>query len=193
MTGAPEWPDGIDPPASLRPVDAPGTASDPAHYPWHTAPPPPRDEARARPSIQGRRAGLVTRALANLLDAGVVVLLLVGGYAAVAAVRFLLNPASFRFPSPSFALLLLLGGAVAAVYFAVSWAVTGRTYGDEVLGLRVVNVRGERMLWAGAAVRALLCVVFPIGLLWVLVSGRNRSLQDVVLRTSVIYDWPAAG
>ena len=37
--------------------------------------------------------------------------------------------------------------------------------------------------------RAALCVVFPIGLAWVVVSRQNRSLQDTVLRTSVVYDW----
>jgi hypothetical protein len=36
-------------------------------------------------------------------------------------------------------------------------------------------------------VRAVLCVIFPVGLLWVLVSQENRSAQDLVLRTSVIY------
>ena len=38
-------------------------------------------------------------------------------------------------------------------------------------------------------VRALFCTVFPFGLLWAIVSGANRSVQDVVLRTNVIYDW----
>lgn len=163
-----------------------------ARYPWHAAPPPAPSALRARPAIHGRRAGLVTRALANVLDVCVVVLLLALGYAVVAAGKFLLNPSGFRFPAPSFALVLLLGGALTAVYFAIAWRVTGRTYGDEVLGLRVVNFRGERMHWAGTALRALLCVVFPIGLLWVLVSPQNRSVQDAVLRTSVIYDWPRA-
>jgi uncharacterized RDD family membrane protein YckC len=142
--------------------------------------------------IQGRRAGVVSRALANVMDIGVVVLLLSGAYVAVAAGRYLVNPASFRFPSPGFGLVLILGLAVQALYFFVSWAVPGRTYGDAVFGLRVVNFRGERMRWAGALLRALLCVVFPIGLLWVLVSGQNRSVQDVLLRTSVIYDWPSS-
>ena len=41
----------------------------------------------------------------------------------------------------------------------------------------------------GALARGAFYVIFPIGLLWVLVSGQNRSLQDLVLRTSVIYDW----
>lgn len=187
MTTGPETSGRGDPPAAAPPVPAA------ARYPWHTAPPPVRGSGGSRPAIQGRRAGLVTRAFANVLDVLVVVLVLAGGYAVVAAGAFLIAPVSFRLPSPGFALMLLLGGAVTAVYFALSWAVTGRTYGDEVLGLRVVNFRGERMLWPGAVLRALFCVVFPIGLLWVLVSPRNRSVQDVVLRTSVIYDWPANG
>ena len=145
-----------------------------------------------RPVLQGRRAGVVSRTLANVMDVGVVVLLLSASYVAVTAARYLINPASFTFPSPSFAFVVLLGMGVQALYFLVSWAVPGRTYGDAVLGLRVVNFRGERMHWVGALLRALLCVVFPIGLLWVLVSAQNRSVQDVLLRTSVIYDWPSS-
>ncbi|HEX5533833.1 MAG TPA: RDD family protein [Actinomycetales bacterium] len=169
------------------------TAAEPVpKYPWHTAPPPVHSARHSRPGIQGRRAGLVTRALANVMDVGVVVLLLSAAYVGVTAARYLVNPASFTFPSPSFAFVVFLGMGVQALYFIVSWAVPGRTYGDAVLGLRVVNFRGERMRWAGALLRALLCVVFPIGLLWVLVSGQNRSVQDVLLRTSVIYDWPSS-
>jgi hypothetical protein len=36
-------------------------------------------------------------------------------------------------------------------------------------------------------------VLFPILLLWVAVSRQNRSVQDLVLRTSVVYDWTARG
>jgi uncharacterized RDD family membrane protein YckC len=31
--------------------------------------------------------------------------------------------------------------------------------------------------------------VFPVGLLWCAVSGENRSLADLLVRTSVVYDW----
>ena len=41
----------------------------------------------------------------------------------------------------------------------------------------------------GALLRAAFCVAFPIGLFWCVVSRKNRSVQDVVLRTSVIHDW----
>lgn len=139
--------------------------------------------------IQGRRAGFVTRAAANALDVALVVLLLFAGYLVVAALRFLWHPSSFRFPAPSLELVLTIGGLLLIGYFALAWTAVGRTYGDEVLGLRVVDRRGRRLGGALATARAALCVLFPLGLLWVLVSPRNRALQDVVLRTSVVYDW----
>jgi uncharacterized RDD family membrane protein YckC len=34
-----------------------------------------------------------------------------------------------------------------------------------------------------------LYVLFPAGLLWVLASRRNASLQDLIVGTVVVYDW----
>ena len=73
---------------------------------------------------------------------------------------------------------------------------TGRTYGDHLLGLRVVGHEGDRMRAAGAGLRAIFCLLVPVGLLWCAVDRSNRSVQDLVLRTSVVYDWenrPANG
>jgi hypothetical protein len=36
--------------------------------------------------------------------------------------------------------------------------------------------------------RAIACVLFPLGLLWSGISASRRSLQDLVLRTVVVYD-----
>ena len=118
--------------------------------------------------------------------------LLTGTYLGIVAVQFLLSPHTFSFPDLAavFALAGFLG--MLTVYLTASWATTGRTYGDHVMGLRVVNFRGRRLRWWGAFVRAVACAFFPIGLLWVAVSRENRSLQDVVLRTSVVYDWREA-
>ena len=80
-------------------------------------------------------------------------------------------------------------GLLLTGYLAVSWVGSGRTYGNHVMGLRVVNRHGRRLRAFVALLRAVCYVIFPLGLLWVLVSGHNRSLQDLVLRTSVIYDW----
>jgi uncharacterized RDD family membrane protein YckC len=159
-----------------------------ADYPWHEAPAVVAGTAGEPPAAPRVRAGLVTRALANIADLIVVALIVVAGYATVAATRFLLRPAHFTFPAPSLTTLLIVGLGVQAVYFAVTWAVVGGTYGDRLLGLRVTDDRGQRLGWGRCAVRAALCTVFPIGLLWVLLSQENRSVQDLLMRTSVVYD-----
>jgi len=149
--------------------------------------------AKARP-YQGQRAGIVTRVAANLIDVAVVVIVLVAGYASWTAWQFLRDARSFSFPvPPSLVTVILIGLWIQGVYFALAWATSGRTYGDHVMGLRVVNVRGHRMRIWGACVRAAGCVLFPVGLFWIVISKSNRSVQDVALRTSVIYDWTARG
>ncbi|RFU22149.1 RDD family protein [Geodermatophilus marinus] len=145
-----------------------------------------------RPAVQGRRAGLVTRALANVLDVGVVLAVLAAGYAAVTVSAFLLAPRAFRFPAPPLSLLLTCGAVVTAAYFTVAWT-GGRTWGARVLGVRPVSASGRPLGWALATLRAALCVAFPVGLLWVAVSPSRRSVQDVVLGTAVVYDWSPPG
>jgi uncharacterized RDD family membrane protein YckC len=140
-------------------------------------------------TLQGRRAGLVTRVLANTVDFCVVAVVVAGGYAAVAALLFLWNSRTFTFPAPGFGPLVIAGGVVMVLYLTASWTAIGRTYGDHLFGLRVVGWRGRRLRPVGALLRAVLCVVFPIGLFWIALSRENRSVQDVLLRSSVIYDW----
>jgi uncharacterized RDD family membrane protein YckC len=147
--------------------------------------PVPRE---ARP-YQGHRAGLVTRVAAGAIDLGIVIIALGALYLGVTAFIFLFNPRNFSAPAPSPGLVYAVGCMLLTLYLAVSWRANGRTYGNHVMGLRVVNREGRRLRPLAAVVRAVLYVMFPIGLLWVLVSGQNRSLQDLVLRTSVIYDW----
>lgn len=142
----------------------------------------------ARP-FQGQRAGIVTRTAANIVDFSVVVGVIACGYAAWGAFRFLINPPGFTFPAPPFLVLLACFAVVLFVYLSASWATTGRTYGDHLLGLRVVSVRGERLRWPGAVIRAGFCIALPIGLYWAVISPTNQSVQDIVLRTSVRYDW----
>ncbi|WP_426562609.1 RDD family protein [Angustibacter sp. McL0619] len=142
----------------------------------------------ARP-FQGQRAGLVTRLIANTVDGVVVALVALGIWAGAAVTRFLLHPRSFTIPKASLLLQTTVVLFLLVVYLCVGWATTGRTYGAHVMGLRVVNFRGGRLRPLTALVRSAFCVFFPIGLFWVPASRSNRSLQDTVLRSSVIYDW----
>jgi uncharacterized RDD family membrane protein YckC len=138
---------------------------------------------------QGQRAGLVSRTLASAVDLAAAVGTVGAGYLAVSMVLFLWDPSRFHFPAPDRTWLLAAGGIVLFCYLSASWAMTGRTWGDLLLGLRVVNYQGGPLRVSGAAIRAALCVVFPIGLFYVAVSRANRSVADVVLRTSVVYAW----
>jgi len=142
----------------------------------------------ARP-FQGRRAGLVTRTLAAVVDLVVVVTAFWLGYAAVSGVLFAMEPAGFQFPDVALGPWVAAEYVLAVGYLTLRWSTSGRTVGALVMGLRVLNRNGSRMRPVGALLRAIFCVTFPFGLLWIVVSAENRSLQDLVLRTSVIYDW----
>lgn len=143
-------------------------------------------EARA---YQGHRAGLVSRVLAAAVDLGVTLLTLAAIYAAWAALLFVIDPRGFEFPRPTLLVDWVAGMVVLTIYFTASWSTTGRSYGQHLMGLRVVNLHGGRLRVSVALLRAAFCVVFPVGLFWVAFSRENRSLQDIVFRTSVIHDW----
>jgi uncharacterized RDD family membrane protein YckC len=167
------------------------TASVPAtgnRFPWHATPPPEPAMPSRRALVAGRPAGFVTRASANAVDVALVSLAVALGYAMVAGLRFLLSPTSFRLVAPEFGWVVVAVGIGLALYWTASWAGPGRTPGDQLMGLRVAGPSGTRLHVLHAAARAVLCVLFLPGLFWVLISRRNRSVQDVVLRTAVLYD-----
>ena len=139
--------------------------------------------------MQGQRAGVVSRFIADAIDLLLIVAAVVGVYFAISAARFLLHPRQFAWPEVSALHLGALGWILLIAYLTIGWANTGRTWGKSVLGLRVVSSRDAGLpLWR-AFVRASLCALFPIGLFWSAVSSRNESVQDLILRTTVVYDW----
>jgi uncharacterized RDD family membrane protein YckC len=140
-------------------------------------------------SFQGYPAGLVTRAAANVIDVAVVVLLMVVGYLGVVGVMFLRQGARFTFPIVSYRAAYVIGFALLVGYFAVSWATLGRTYGDRILGLRVQTISGGDLGGVRSTILALLCALFPLLLAWVAFSRAQRSVQDLVVGTHVVYDW----
>jgi uncharacterized RDD family membrane protein YckC len=138
---------------------------------------------------QGQPAGVVSRLLANSIDFLVVLLFLGAVYLGICGWRLLSNPSGFTFPSAPRGTVLILAGAFSMLYLTLCWWLAGRTYGDRLMALKVRNFRKQRLLFPGAVARAALCLIFPIGVLWCAVNSSNRSVQDVILRTSVIYDW----
>ncbi len=149
---------------------------------------PVRVPAAAR-DFQGMRAGIVSRVIANIVDVMVIVVVAFSLYFAYASLLFMVDPRDFHFPALKMSWFVILCGLLLFMYFAASWALVGRTVGDRLMGLRVVNHRGLLLRWTAAILRAAFCVAFPLGLFWSIISRENRAVQDVVLRSSVIYDW----
>jgi uncharacterized RDD family membrane protein YckC len=132
---------------------------------------------------------VVTRLIAAVLDMLVIGAILLGGYLGLVGLLFLVNPRSFQFPELGLVFSLAAAFGVAVVYLTVFWTVSGRTYGYLVMGLRVLGHGGRRLRLVGSFVRAVFVVVVPIGIVWVPISRNNKSLQDLVLGTRVVYDW----
>jgi uncharacterized RDD family membrane protein YckC len=81
------------------------------------------------------------------------------------------------------------------VYFAYSWAASGKTFGMAVLGVRVVRADGTAVGPRHAVLRTL---AFPLsflllglGFLGILVQREHRALHDLIAGTAVVYAWDA--
>jgi uncharacterized RDD family membrane protein YckC len=140
-------------------------------------------------ALQGHRAGFVSRIVADAVDLGIVWALGLSALLFAGVVRYLLTGPPFRTPVLPSWLGATAGTIIAVGYLASGWAATGRTVGKQVAGLRLLDPSGRRLPLRRALLRAALCVAFPAGLLWVLVSRRNASVQDLLTGTAVIYDW----
>lgn len=138
--------------------------------------------------FQGERAGFTTRILACAVDVALVAAFMMGVWVTLWLVQLILTPGVDVQP-PAASTLVLWGYLFMTLYWSFTWSTSGRSLGAWLLGVRVVNSKGNRLRWPYALLRAAFCVGFPFGLLWALVSKRNRSVQDAVLRTIVIYDW----
>ena len=145
---------------------------------------------------QGDRAGFVIRAIAAVLDVvfvGIVVVLLwVGLWLFLLIFNPVIDPDLTVEVTPPSGYFLLAGYFLMWLYWTWMWATNGRSLGQYLMGLRVVGRQGRHFGWKLAMLRSGFCAVFPPGLVWAIISPRNRSVQDVMLRTSVIHDWSSS-
>jgi uncharacterized RDD family membrane protein YckC len=142
----------------------------------------------ARP-FQGESAGVVTRFVANSIDAAVVAAAVGGIYLGWCVLVFMLDPRAFEFPEVSFLASLTVALGIAVFYLWLAWWLLGQSYGGHIMGIRVSGRRGRKLGPLRSLARAWFCVLFPIGLFWCVVSPHRRSVQDAVLFTKVVYDW----
>ena len=81
----------------------------------------------------------------------------------------------------------------AFLYVFVSLAISGRTIGKGLAGLRVVRADGTapsvRAMFVRTLAFPLSILFFGIGLLMIVVQREHRSLHDLIAKSCVVYDW----
>ncbi|WP_181407743.1 RDD family protein [Nocardioides sambongensis] len=144
----------------------------------------------ARSTVTGRYAGPVSRGLGAAADIGFVVGSYTLGVALVAFLSQVLIHADLDDVTGLPATLLLLGWG--ALYLMVAIAIAGRTVGQALVGLKVVDREGDFLHGRQAVLWVLMLpvsTVFGIGLVLILLRRDHRALHDLVARTAVVYDW----
>ena len=145
-----------------------------------------------RSLISGYYAGPLSRLLAYLIDsflafsaAGLISTIIVGSINVMFA-------ANLEWDWRAGVLGLVAFSIWFFAYFWVGVAVSGRTPGMSVLGIKVVEKKGTPVSPGHAAIRALVMpvsAVTVVGVLGIVFDARQRALHDVAAKTAVVYDW----
>ena len=110
-------------------------------------------------------------------------------YGGMELLALMFHPVVVSVPRLSLMFSTAATGAVSVLYLTACWVVSGSTVGAVAMGLRVVGVRRARLSPTVALLRAVTCVMFPVGLLWVVLDKHRRSFHDIIFRTKVVYAW----
>jgi uncharacterized RDD family membrane protein YckC len=158
------------------------------------AAPPSAPPAVIRESLQGKDAGFASRFTAFAVDLGVSLGVFLLALAAVSFAARVLTGQDISWNKGD-TWVVIAYAAWAFLYFACSWAASGRTAGMALLGVRVVTDDGTDAGGRRAVVRTL---AFPLSFLFlglgfagIVLGGRRRALHDVIAGTAVIYSWDA--
>jgi len=145
-------------------------------------------------SLQGRYAGLPTRAAAFVLDVVIVVTVYALAGHVVEFVISSLRGAEFSL-SDHRTLSTVLLAAWAIVYCTYALSVRGHTPGKVVVGLQVVRRDGHDLGTGRAFVRVValsLSIVFlAVSVLLTFLRRDRRTLHDLLAGTAVVYAWDA--
>jgi uncharacterized RDD family membrane protein YckC len=148
--------------------------------------------ARTRLQITGHYAGVVSRAVAAVVDFAIAI----GMFTAVLAGFDLFSRVVFGGSIAGSRSGLGYVVALAAWVFLYVWGslvVAGRTMGKGIVGLRVVRADGSALSGRQALIRT---VAYPVsfailglGLVGIVFDRYHRALHDRIARTAVVYDW----
>ena len=145
-------------------------------------------------SYQGNYAGSVSRFAAYSIDLVVSTAVFVLALAAISwGVRVVTgHDVSFHRSNIVVAVIFV---SWQFLYFGYCWAVSGRTPGMAVLGIRVVRADGTVLPPKQAVLRSLVFplsfLLFGLGFIGILVQHEHRSLHDLIAGSAVVYSWDA--
>jgi len=145
-------------------------------------------------SRQGTFAGPLSRFLGFLTDCGLIWFLFVASVA-IANWTFDLITGHHVNLDRYHAVILALLVPWSFTYFVYQWTLGGRTLGNALFGVRVVDAEGGPIGARSAVLRTIVLpiAVFPAFLpcIGVVIGRRRRALFDLAARTVVVYDWDA--
>ena len=150
--------------------------------------------AATRESLQGCYAGFASRFTAYLVDAGTSTVVFMLALAAISFAVSVVTGKSINWTrNDTWAGIAYL--AWLFIYFAYSWAASGRTFGMALLGVRVTRSDGADAGPWRAVVRTLALplslLLFGLGFVGIILGRERRALHDVIAGTVVIYSWDA--
>jgi uncharacterized RDD family membrane protein YckC len=153
-----------------------------------TAPP------AARLNFQGRFAGAASRFTAFAVDLGASTGVFTLALAGVSFVASVIVGHSVSWNRTNI-IVVIVYAAWLFLYFAYSWAASGKTFGMALLGVRVVSADGADAAPRQAVLRTL---AFPLsflllglGFIGIVLQRDRRALHDLIAGTAVIYAWDA--
>jgi uncharacterized RDD family membrane protein YckC len=150
--------------------------------------------AATQVSLQGHYAGFASRFVAFIVDEGAATGVFALTLAVISFAASVLTGKSISWNRSDLWLSLAFVGWQ-FLYFAYSWAASGKTFGMALLGVRVVRADGADAGARRAVVRTLVLplsfLLLGLGFIGILLGRRRRALQDVIAGTVVIYSWDA--
>lgn len=143
---------------------------------------------------QGHYAGAATRLAAFALDQSVAAAAFAITTAVISWALHLVTAGEIDLsPQPWMTAVIFVGWLF--VYYAYPWAVSGKTFGMALLGIRVVAQDGSDAAPHNAVLRTLALPLsfLTLGLGFVpIITGRHRrALHDAIAGTAVVYSWDA--
>jgi uncharacterized RDD family membrane protein YckC len=147
-----------------------------------------------RDSLQGKYSGFASRFAAFAVDVGVSLGVFMLALAVISFVAKVLTGNDIAWNRGD--IWVVIAYAVwAFIYFASSWAASGRTAGMALFGVRVVRDDGTDASGRRAVVRTLALplsfLLLGLGFAGILLGDQRRALHDVIAGTAVIYSWDA--